>query len=385
MRRLIIILMSLTMFLTTVKADEYGIWTELDENMEKDAITEKRYRFYKEEKVGKYLENFDELESNFQYKDLNNIKYLEYSNWQKECDVDANIYNIETKTLNAYQRVIDTRFIILNNFSKDSSINKINIYTNNQLINYKILSCVNCTNNLEKIGKNNIVKLVLDDFIKIDNIKLEIEFDDLNTDYQITFSNDANSNKISLRKEVNSKNIEFIMDNTWLNNHTYSDVFYEIESLEENDFIKYLGQVEMCRYQKYLIYNYNLEKVYYDNNYYNDVFGYVKDNNDYKIYYKNKINTSPVTMSFEKNIEEVDENIIEKDAEDSNNTININEKEKNTKKNINNKIDNRTDTELVKTLSISNNKSIIKYIILIVIGLTLIYIIYSNRKIIIKK
>ena len=391
MKKLFILLLAQTLFLTNVKAEEYGAWAEVDENMKKGAITEERYRFYKEEKVGEYLQNLDELEKNYQYKDKFDIKYLDYSNWYEECNVDTNIYNIEYKTTNAYQSVIPIRFLVLNNFSKDTSITKINIYNNDKLTDYEVLSCATCSNNLEKIGKNNIVKLYFNEEIEVKNLKIEIEFIDKDINYQITFSNDAQLNKISLQKEVSSNDTNFIFDKTWLNNSTYSNIFYTLEPINIDLFTKSLGTKEMCRYQKYLFFNYNLNKVYYDDNYYTDVDGYIKDKNDYKTYYKNKINettTSVVTTSNEVSNELSNEDETKEEIKEDNKEIKeeISKDKKNTStKNVSEKLEDKTDTKLVKTLSISNNKSIVKYIILIVIGLTLIYIIYSNRKYIIKK
>lgn len=383
MRKIVIFLWAIMMLPVGVKAEDVVNWQEKDENMQDDAIVENRYRFYKEEKEGEYLQNFDELESKYQYKDSNDIKYLEYGSWQSTCDVDSNIFMVEDKQLDSYQKVLPTRFMILSDFSKDSKIKNIYIYNDDELVDYQFLSCPNCVDNLLDIDKNKILKIYYDKFIEVDSLKVEIEFEDSDIEYLLTFSNDANMNKISLQKEVSSNDIEFIFDKSWLDNSTYGEIFYEVVPIEVNDFIKYLGKISMCRYRKYLVYNYNLNKVYYDNNYYTDVDGYIKDENDYKIYYKNKEKEEDSEVIFTKNS-------IEDEIEEQNKIEVVKEentKEANIKKEVkkSNKIEDKVDNKLMPTLSISNNKSIVKYVILIVIGLTLIYIIYCNRKTVIKK
>ena len=393
MRKLFVLLIVLTMFVATAKAEDLEKWVEVDDNMKEGAITEKRYRFYKEDKVGEYLENNSELESNYEYKDNKDIKYLDYSDWFEECDVDSNIYDIEYKTLNVYQKIVPIRFLVLKDFSEDTSIKNIKILNKEKIVDFEILSCANCSNNLEEIGKNSIIKLYFNEEVEVNDISIEIEFIDNDIDYQIILSNDSELKNISLQNIVSSDQIKLDIDDSWLQNSNYSNAFYEIDEIDTDIFTKSLGSKDMCRYRKYLVFNYNINKVYYDDNYYTNVLGYIKDESDYKVYYKNKINANSKVINNlsikteekivdskskeledDKNIEHIEENVevIKKD----NNYI---------KKENDKKITTKADTKLVKTLSISDNKSIIKYVILIVIGLTIIYIIYSNRRIVIKK
>ena len=365
MKKIMLLLLLLIIFTSSVSATDYGSWKLKDENMASNAQIEYRYRFYKNNKVGEYL-FYDDLKVNdYEYKDDNTLEYLSYSNWLEECDVDENKYQVEIKEVNAYQKVLPTRFIMLSAIDEDINILDIKVYDKDNLVNYKIINCANCVTSINQNLSDKILKLQLDSAVDSENLAISINLED-DGSYRLITSNDANFNNISLFKEVSGSNM-YTFDKSWLSLATYSDIYY-LDSDITNDFIKKIDTTTMCRYRKFKNYYYNLEKVYYDDNYYVDVLGYIKDSNDYKIYYRNPIVSAKLSTDVIKSnnkVSFVDNKNVDNKKEDS--------------VKINTKLDNKKPTsELVNTLEVSDNKNVIKYIILIVIGLIIIYLIYIN-------
>ena len=355
MKKIMLLLLLLIIFTSSVSATDYGSWKLKDENMASNAQIEYRYRFYKNNKVGEYL-FYDDLKVNdYKYKDDNTLEYLSYSNWLEECDVDENKYQVEIKEVNAYQKVLPTRFIMLSAIDEDINILDIKVYDKDNLVNYKIINCANCVTSINQNLSDKILKLQLDSAVDSENLAISINLED-DGSYRLITSNDANFNNISLFKEVSGSNM-YTFDKSWLSLATYSDIYYLDSDI-----------TTMCRYRKFKNYYYNLEKVYYDDNYYVDVLGYIKDSNDYKIYYRNPIVSAKLSTDVIKSnnkVSFVDNKNVDNKKEDS--------------VKINTKLDNKKPTsELVNTLEVSDNKNVIKYIILIVIGLIIIYLIYIN-------
>ena len=137
-----------------------------------------------------------------------------------------------------------------------------------------------------------------------------------------------------------------------------------------------------------MTYYYNINKVYYDDNYYTNIDGYIKDINDYKVYYRYLINDNK--NEFKDNSNYVNNNDFTNEdnsiTENTNEDI-LNDEEQNIDsiETIISETANKSDTEkkevpIVNTMSINKQIPIIKYIILIVIILTLIFIFYQNKK-----
>lgn len=382
MKKILFLLLLFFVFIPSIYAKEYGKWTLKDENMHKDALIEYRYRFYKEEKNGKYL-TYDDIKVNdYKYVDKDNLKYSSYSNWQDSCLVDTKRYQVENKSLYVYQKVLPIRFIMIDKIDDLHNILDIKIYNKDKLVNYKFLECANCVNSFKDNLENKIIKLQLDELIDSDNLSIFVSFE-VNTNYRLTASNDASFNKIALQKEVSGKDITYLFDKDWLENTTYGDNFYS-ENEINSDFVKQIGMEDKCRYKEFKMFYYNLDKVYYDDNYYTNVDGYIKDLDDYKIYYSNPINTNTTnsllvsnTSSREVKKDNKKTSLVNNKKEEKKEDISKTKADKDSDKKQDKSVEK--DSKLVNTLHISDSKNIIKYIILIVIGLTIIYIIYINR------
>ena len=210
MKKLFIGFLSFTLLLTNVNAD-----------------------VQKDDKTGVYLSLISEEQNNYQYRDYNDIKYLEYTSWQNECKVDPKEYEIEYRTIYSYQYIGNINNIILSNYNSDLNISKLNIYNDLELINYNI-------NILDDIFSIN-----LDKEIPISNLIIEIEFDnEQELNYILTLSN---NNENIYEKELNTSIFKL----------TFNDIYYTNIKDNKNN-INYIDVTNECRYRKYLIYNYNI-------------------------------------------------------------------------------------------------------------------------------
>lgn len=355
MKKIILIILGITLLVNPLKVNA-------DTNN-----VETKYKFYIEKKNGEYLNNLEE--SNYQYKDKNDIKYYPYSKWQDKCEVDTNIYNIETKTFYEYQNISKIRFITLEEFKQNININNLNIYSNNKLIDYTLIKCPNCNPTLNNISSNNILKLKLSEPVDPSTLTINIKVDKIEQDlaYQITASKDATLNEIILQKEINNKEI-IKVDETWIKNYIFDTPYIVETKQDETPFVKYIQEVPKCHYRLFELFNYNIEKVYYDDNYHTNVEGYIKDENQSKKFYKSKVTNNIPTFTKTKPINKKNQKL------DTTPNIKDNKITKKTK------VEEKKETPLVNTLKVSNNKSIVKYLILVVIGLTVVYIGYLNKK-----
>ena len=391
MKKVILFISTLVLFINSVNAEEYSDWVEwLDDVNKYDNVEmETRYRFYKEEIEGEYLIN-DAL-NKYQYQDTDKFIYSEFSNWQEKCEGE-NI-NIETKLLYPYQNIIvDTNYVYIDEIYSDISFNNIKIYSNGVEIPYTFEECDNCVNNYNYVSKEEKVVLKLDKAYPSKSITFYLDANSNypNVTYKLKTTYDKEGNKLAIVKIANSNLKDFIPNDRWFYLAMESDILYsETPILEDENTIIYPSQ-NMCRYQEKMPYFYNINKIYYDDNYYTNIDGYIKDTFNYKVYYRylikddneetaqntnsNLNNNKVVTPNTNNNSSNNEYEIIEENIEKE--SINIQELDTN---NSLIKEENKK-TPLVNTMSINKKTPIINYIILIVIILTLIYIYYKNKQ-----
>ena len=244
--------------ITIVNAEEY-------KNITDDA--EIRYRWYKEVTTGTYTPKKDIIET--ELVDINNIKYGDYSAYKEEyCTLSANNYEIERKIIYLYKRVNDTRYILLENFTYDDNIK---IYSNNKQIEFQVESI-----------PNNKVKINLRNSYETETLMFIITTND---NYKISLYPSSNFSKENLSKEIENEYI-IIPDKTWITENT-TYLYSTSETKTKNTDLKVLSETNhRCRYREIYVYKYNTVREYYDNNYYLNVDGYIKDTEDYKVFYK---------------------------------------------------------------------------------------------------
>ena len=387
MKKIILFISTLMLFINSVKAEEYSDWVEwLDDSIKYDDIqTETRYRFYKEEIEGEYL--ISDTLNKYKYNNIDNYIYSEFSNWQDVCDGEKAI--IENKILYPYKKlIVDTNYIHLYGFAKDISINDIKVFSNEIEVPYTLDNCSNCVSDYSNISSSQKLILKLNKSYPSNSLSFYIDVNNEypNIIYKLMTTYDIEAQKTALAIVINSNLKKFIPDNRWYTLAMESEVMYsEVPVIEDDNTVTYPSK-NMCRYQDKMTYYYNINKVYYDNNYYTNIDGYIKDTNDYKVYYRylikdneNKIEDSYLNSNNIDNTTVKDNLVIE-----SNDEENIDIKETITS---NNPSTNPSKTEtkkkevpIVNTMSINKQIPIIKYIILIVIILTLVFIFYQNKK-----
>ena len=379
MKKLMLFIFLNLFLIMGVEASEFSEWTEkLDPNLNYEKIEEeRRYKFYNEIEVGEYLLVHDNSK-NYQYVDEDNFIYSEFSDYQENaCNEVDNI--VEHKDFYPYQKkIMDSKYVIIDELQKNIKFNEIKVFYKEKEISFSFEKCTNCISNLDEIVEvNNKIILQLDDYYDAHYLTFYIEADSTyqNILYTLLTSNDIDGKFIAIRKIANSNLYDYIPNDRWFSMAEMSPILYsDIPVVEDENTIIY-PKVNMCRYKEKMIYKYNIEREYYDDNYHTNVDGYIKDLDDFKIYYRyilkkeNNLvnNTNNITNS-----ENLDEEIIEKKEETNLEDISVSfeNHEKTTKK----------ETPVVNTLSIDGSKLYIKYVILLVIILTIVYIFYKNKR-----
>ena len=293
-KKFIMMLLLLPFLFSYVKADEYPDVT---------GDVEIRYKWYKEVMEGDYYP-LKEVKEGYITNEFD-IKYGEYSLWTKEnCDLSNEYYLKDYKTINIYKKLWDVRFIKLDNFQFD---NNIRIYHNNKLLNYEIL-----------YSDDNITKIDLKQSYRSENL---IFFIENSQNYKISLYMNKEFTNYIISKEVIDESV-LIPDKTWITKETIYNTSYTEDIYEDNDLTFKIDEYNVCRYREKYVYKYQIKKEYYDDNYYNEIDNdeYIKDINDYKVFYKGNPITNNVEIIKEKIIKEpqieyieiIDENNIEK-------------------------------------------------------------------------
>lgn len=234
-----------------------------------------KYKFYKEIVDFKYYPKGELLEG--YQEDENNIQYSDYTRWQDNCIVNDN-KEIEYKNEYTYSEIKKVGSIKIFDFSQERDQTGIIVYEGNKKINYQNVS-----------PSWNEIHLKLDNYYNASDLLIYAFF--LNkVDYTITIYSDYDFQEPILTRRITRSNFyNVIVDSKF---YVYPDAYiektYDIE-LEDNFFRKKITENTKCRYRNILTYRYKIDREYYDDNYYDDIPGYQKDYEDYKIYYQKVI------------------------------------------------------------------------------------------------
>ena len=263
-----------------VKAEEYP---EITNDIEV------RYKWYKEIIVGDYYPLKDIKEGDLI--DKNNIIYGKNSAWEeKNCKLSEDNYIIEKKITLTYRRVDNVRYVVLENYSFDGKIeDNIKIYQDNKIIDYEVVN--------EETNKLKI------DLKKLYMCQTLVFFIYNDSTYKITLYANENLSKEVVSKEINDEKI-LIPDKTWITPKTYFSTKITSNDYGSSDLMKETSRIYECSYKEKYVYKYTIKREYYDDNYHLKVDGYIKDNEDYKVYYKE----TPVNNT----IEVIKEKIVKK-------------------------------------------------------------------------
>ena len=250
--------------------------------------SEIRYKWYKKtmDENGDYYPMKDITDDD--KVDKNKIKYIQnYDYSPAHCSLPKEYYLINKKYIRKYQTYM-TSYLTIENIS---SSNDIKIYYNDELIDFEVIN-----------SNTNEVKINLKREYFCDKLKFEV-----NTDkkHKITLYADELFQKMVLSKET-TETSELIPDKTWITEESEHTIYTTMDILKENDLTTLTLKYETCNYSEKYIYAYKSNKEYYDDNYYTNlnVDGYIKDDNDYKVFYKGE----PLTIT--NTIEVIKEKIV---------------------------------------------------------------------------
>jgi len=242
-----------------------------------------RYKWYKEKVFGDYYPLKEENEGYFV--DVKKIKAGSVSTWDTgKCSLPKNHYFVEYAFRMTYESVQSIKYVEIKNITFNDNIK---VYYNNQLLNYRIVT-----------NKENQIVIDLEDKYRADTLIFYIDTD---KEYQITLYSDKYLTSPVLSKQVSS-NYPLIPDETWKLPTTPYENHYTTIEFKETTLTKKKKQQQICRATEILAYKYKIEREYYDNDYHTYVEGYIKDEDDYKIFYKEEpiINTIEIIKEITK-------------------------------------------------------------------------------------
>lgn len=219
--------------------------------------------------------------------DYNDYKYGEYSLWNKEnCNLSDEFYTKERQMFRSYNRIAKIKSVELVNFTYNDNLK---IYYKDKIIGYDIVS-----------NEDNILKINLKSGYPCDYLLFYVENAE---NYTINLYVNNRFETPMLSKKMKKEKLS-MPDKTWITENTKyikyeGNVYYEI-----TDLTTLANEYEICRYREKYFYKYQIKKEYYDNNYYTNVDGYIKDKNDYKIFYKGEPIVNTIEITKEKIIKE---------------------------------------------------------------------------------
>jgi len=365
MKKIIFTLFAFLIFSNITKANT---WQE--EKLEGSNVeTEYRYKFYKEEKNGEYIRIGQE--TNYKYEDTNDIIYGDFGNYTSTCTEEIG-YQTEKRIKYKYVEPMYIQYIKIKNSNNHTiNISKINVYNNNTILEHKIHYYANGGFAGLSINSGGYTIISLPNSILITELTLNIIFQTKDIEYELSYSNNENfnSNNIIAKVTGNSNKTKYVFNETFeLSNNKKIYESYDIKPDESYDIISI---EEQCKKREIKTYRYNIEKIYYDNNYYKDIEQIKGLGNEEKKLYKKDINNYKIFYRY-------------KEDKKQEEPIKDNKTEENKEVLLNNKKDNNyEEIKLVKTgiKKKINYKNIILYIFNIVI----ILIILTKKEICRKK
>lgn len=277
-KKLLVTLLIIITSFNYVNAEEYQDVTD---------DIEIRYKWYKEI-IGEKGDYYPLKEVNENDKlDLTNIKYVSNNVSNPDyCSLSSEYYLIHKEYIREYQKIQDASYVLIENISPDTDIQ---IYHNNQPTNFRIMST-----------ENNQIKINLNKPYSCGKLLFYVDSDEK---YKISLYTDLIFKKIVLSKELENTKIS-TPDETWITKKTKFYNYTVTSELEEDDFTKLKSEQLTCKYSEKYVYKYEVTKEYYDDDYHLNIDGYIKDENDYRFFYKGE----PITIT--NTIEVIQEKII---------------------------------------------------------------------------
>ncbi len=275
-----------------------------------------RYRWYKDEIEGEYL--LEDTSNKYQYKDNNKYIYSDYMSDFKlldnDIDLNDNTREYELKTIYNYKKPLKIDYVNLGNFSDSIDIEKVNIYYKDTLLDYyvPIFYGTDWDGTRGNFNEFSYISFGLGRKYNCEDISVEIitKPTDKVINYEIRYDigfND-NSDRNVIKYMASSQESKYAPSNNW-NILMYEDKIYESSAEELKGKLYVIENVRIYyRYHNKLVYYYNINRKYYDDNYYTNIDGYLPDYNDYKIYNTSKESDSNEIKMIENNTTNITNN-----------------------------------------------------------------------------
>ena len=247
-----------------------------------------RYKWYKEivSQEGEYYPLKDITETD--KIDINNIKYIGANVYNPSyCDLPSEYYQKQEKYVRKYKKTYNAAYVLIENIDINDDVK---IYNGNKLINFIVIS-----------NENNQRKIDLNKEYLCNDLLFYVDTDGK---YKISIYNDTTFKKMIISKEIENEKIS-IPDKTWITEETKFSEYITSQKYEKSDFTKLISEELSCSYKEKYVYKYDVTREYYDENYHLNVEGYIKDKNEYRIFYKGE----PITIT--NTIEVTKEKIVE--------------------------------------------------------------------------
>lgn len=247
-----------------------------------------RYKWYKEiiSQDGEYYPLKDITDTD--KIDINNIKYVGENVYKpKYCDLPSEYYQKQEKYVRKYYKTYNAAYILIENIDINDEVK---IYNGNKIIRFNIIS-----------NENNQLKINLNNEYLCNELLFYV---DTENKYGISIYNDITFKRLIISKELENEKIS-VPDKTWITEETEFYEYIASKKYEKSDFTKLISEELSCSRKEKYVYKYNVTREYYDDNYHLNVDGYIKDENDYRLFYKGE----PITIT--NTIEVTKEKIVE--------------------------------------------------------------------------
>lgn len=292
-----------TSLLMTTKVGAITFYTDLLENKLINSNYQfeevKKYKFYKEEKVGEYL--LKGYNPQYTHIDYNNIKYGEYGSYLDQCTDDSK--DILNTYLYPYQNLKEIKYVKVYNNSRKININSIKILNQDKEVTYQNLQINGYFNNYLNTGGYILIKL--NSPVPYANFNIIISSTDYSKIISYKLYYTLENYLLDLTTITNSNNNQISLNN--IPKEHYDNVSYSEKPVEKTSQNLIYKKVFKCRMRNVYYYHYNIEKKYLTG-YYENIKGYIKDEENYKIYYRYLINSN-VIENLKKEIENLKINI----------------------------------------------------------------------------
>jgi len=283
-KKIIILLVVFCLGIDNINAYNYSDWSiEYPNNVDDSLIeSEVRYKWYKEEIID--IEYLKRTEFNDKSYDLNDYVFTdEITSYEEIKESEDIIVNIELEDKNFTED--DINYILISNFNIAGELYfseiEITDKTTKEKLNYEILE------NTNNIDLNSLKDSFRDSYIKIEDdyfisLKLDKTYNVNDLDVQLYYKSNGNGAKSFINSFVYNKNIRLFyrkIDLSICNGCGQGLNYLKIYNSTLNH------TIPIYKYKEKLYKTFNVKRIY-EEDYYNELDGYIKDENNIKTFYR---------------------------------------------------------------------------------------------------